>query len=1078
MKILRISALLISLGLAGGLRAATTDESSDRIRVKVVDASGKALSGADVERYLCGALPFGNDLSTRLEERRTTDADGVATFASPGKNLVTFVARKPGLSLGWTIFIPLRQLKNDSMRVITLTPPASVSGLVQDASGKPVDGAAVWVNGGVFSKSGADEETGMNILLPTLSGQLLTTRTTADGKFRIDGLPEGATLELGATKPGLAMDQAALAFGPGGLSHSAGESNLVLTLNPAGTIAGRVVQEGSGAPLAGVTVSLVNREGLSGYTSTNPVTGVDGTFRLPDLAAGEHTLHAGFGTNNFPEWVFEQSKISVEAGTTNEVKVVATRGGVLEVFVKDESTGTPVKDTQIIVFHESTGIAGVTSDKGIASMRLAPGDYSVSVESDGSFNQQTRATVESGQTNRVEIALGSGSKVSGVVLDAAGKPASKVSVFFFPYYNVSRETDEAGRFTVSANPNQFSGMNNLPRILIASDSSRNLAAILDLDEDVTTNVTLRLEPGMTMAGRVTDPSGKPVTNASVNLMFHTERFGSSLGRPTHTDASGNYAIKGLPPGRRYGISVSAKGFGSANTTMNEPSETRLVETNLFQLPVADKRIAGVVVDEDNNPVVAHVNGYGDNQANVNGRTDSKGRFTFNNVCAGPIQLNANPVAGGSSGSVSAEGGDTNIVIQLGVRQSPGSRGNSKVQGTVVDPDGKPVPQIAVSLFPDSDSGKKTDANGNFTLRWDPNRYGGMQLNQRVVVVRDAQRNLAAAVDVEDGATNVTVRLVPGVSLAGRVTDVNGKPLTNAEASLMVWTEQMGSSANITARANAEGRFEIKALPLDRRYGVTVSAKGFGQDSHDVTPTGSDRQVELPPFQLLVADQKIAGVVVDADDKPVARAWINCYGDKQPSLNAQTDAKGQFSFDKVCNGKIRISASSQNGYGSTTADSGDTNITLRLRTSSSGSRMVEARVVSLKGNPLPDVAPLGLSAADVPTNKPVLAVLIDAEQRPSRRMLRVVTEKAETLKQLGVAVIVVQAGSMQEGAFKTWKTENNLPFPVGCLKDDAKARAAWGVAALPRLILTDKNHRVVAEGFPVDELDSRAQAIAK
>jgi hypothetical protein len=109
---------------------------------------------------------------------------------------------------------------------------------------------------------------------------------------------------------------------------------------------------------------------------------------------------------------------------------------------------------------------------------------------------------------------------------------------------------------------------------------------------------------------------------------------------------------------------------------------------------------------------------------------------------------------------------------------------------------------------------------------------------------------------------------------------------------------------------------------------------------------------------------------------------------------------------------------------------------------------------------------------------VLAVLIDAEQRPSRRMLRVVTEKAESLKQLGVAVIVIQAGSMQEEAFKAWKTENNLPFPAGCLKDNPKLRTTWGGSVLPRLALTDKIHRVVAEGFPVEELDSRLQSVAK
>ena len=42
----------------------------------------------------------------------------------------------------------------------------------------------------------------------------------------------------------------------------------------------------------------------------------------------------------------------------------------------------------------------------------------------------------------------------------------------------------------------------------------------------------------------------------------------------------------------------------------------------------------------------------------------------------------------------------------------------------------------------------------------------------------------------------------------------------------------------------------------------------------------------------------------------------------------------------------------------------------------------------------------------------------------------------------------------------------------------KARAAWGAGALPWLILTDKAHRVTAEGFTLEELDSKIKAVGK
>ena len=130
--------------------------------------------------------------------------------------------------------------------------------------------------------------------------------------------------------------------------------------------------------------------------------------------------------------------------------------------------------------------------------------------------------------------------------------------------------------------------------------------------------------------------------------------------------------------------------------------------------------------------------------------------------------------------------------------------------------------------------------------------------------------------------------------------------------------------------------------------MITSAKGFGQEPRFVEASDTQtNRVELEPFQLMPADQRIAGVVLDEEDKPVARASIYTYGDKQPNLNALTDAKGQFSLDKVCAGPIQLSANSRNGgYGNATAEGGDTNVVIRLR------NMRLAGVVSRAGAPSP------------------------------------------------------------------------------------------------------------------------------
>jgi hypothetical protein len=58
-------------------------------------------------------------------------------------------------------------------------------------------------------------------------------------------------------------------------------------------------------------------------------------------------------------------------------------------------------------------------------------------------------------------------------------------------------------------------------------------------------------------------------------------------------------------------------------------------------------------------------------------------------------------------------------------------------------------------------------------------------------------------------------------------------------------------------------------------------------------------------------------------------------------------------------------------------------------------------------------------------------------------------------------------------------EGAPPFPIARLKDSSgKGRFDWGARSLPWLILADKSHRVVAEGFPIEELDAKLNDLAK
>jgi hypothetical protein len=408
-----------------------------------------------------------------------------------------------------------------------------------------------------------------------------------------------------------------------------------------------------------------------------------------------------------------------------------------------------------------------------------------------------------------------------------------------------------------------------------------------------------------------------------------------------------------------------------------------------------------------------------------------------------------------------------------------------VTGTITDAEGKPAPKASVILFPYNDAEQRTDAEGRFKLFFDPNRFGN-SANARVLVVRDLARNLAAVLDLDIEATHANVRLEPGVTVSGRVVDPQGKGIANAEAQILVRAGNYSSLLGQPVRADADGRYEMKSLPAGRRYDVYVSAKGFGREkvNADLTDVSTNsvgaRALQLDEVELLVADQRIAGVVVDADGKPVAQAYVGMYGSRQPSSDIQTDSKGRFTFSNVCAGPVQVSANDQHGegYAGLRAQAGDTNITIHLRPSSSGS-VRAAPIIKLNGKPLPDLAALGLTAGDIPASNPVVVLMIDAEQRTSRRTLKLLADQASALKVKHAAAVILQAGSMDDAAYTAWLGESALPFPVARLKDTSeKGWASWGAASLPWLILADKNHRVVAEGFSIEDLDAKLGELAR
>jgi protocatechuate 3,4-dioxygenase beta subunit len=1065
-----------------------TNDSAHELKCSgtVTDAAGHPLAGATVEYWSYEGNSFMAHAPT-ARKQIITEGNGAFEF-QVSRAVGVLLAHKPGLAPGWA---NLNELGIDAGtdEHLVLTSPGTLAGVVVDEADKPVANADVFAAIAMYANPSEDGALRANyFFLGKLARDTFAARTDAAGRFRIENFPTNATAVLTAEAAGKAQKGQEQMFDESGsLPWHPGQEDIKLVMGSAGGIEGKIVVEGGNQPPP-LTKLTVQRDGPQGsigmYTREPAPSGADGAFQFKDLAAGSYRINANFGVNGVSDWVAEAVPVSVEAGQiARGITVTASRGGILEAVVLGQDDRKPLADVMVNAYRYSYQSAAKSDSNGIALLRLPPGDYQLMTPSQAG----TSASVEAGKTNRVEIEVAAPKKITGIVRRPDGQPAAGLPVQLVGVFAPSRttmRTDAAGKFELENYQPQMIGQRNTPCILIR-DVEHNLAAAQDLDED-SGPLDLKLVPGLTLAGRA-ECDGKPVTNATATVIFWTGNSGMHMGGLSRsTNAPGRFEIPALPPARKYGVSVSAPGYGSVmRNDVSASAEPIRMELDPFELKPANLKLAGQVLDADDKPVARiNVMLYGEGQPNGNTSTDREGRFRFERVCEGTVNLQAN--GGGSFGAISAEGGDTNVVLRLGQQQMrtsmPGSTAH-KLQGTVTDAEGKPVAGAELAVFPSSFGNPqwtKAGTNGAYHLTWEIQQWQMQQSGGGgILVVRFPARNLAGIEDVPEDTTNLDVKLKAAMTVAGLVSNPDDSPLAGAQVSVMLKAgNTYGQLGEQQFTCDAHGRYEVKCLPADGQYLVSASAKGHGQIQQQFQGDPETNRTELAPFVLQLANCVLAGQVLNENDKPVSGAMVQITGNGQPSENVTTDSKGRFHF-QVCEGQVQLFANSPQGGGfaQARAEAGDTNVVLTL--GSQGRIQQSPPRAALKGSPLPDLAGVNLAGDAAPASQALLLCLFDAGQRSSRHLVQQLNQQAAALRQQNVTVLGVQAAVTTDQILNDWKTASPVSFPLGRVTEKSeKTKWASDAPGLPWLILTDAAHRVIAEGFPLEELDAQVKKLAK
>jgi uncharacterized GH25 family protein len=273
----------------------------------IVDAPGSPVAAADVRLVSLGAPPAAFvDAQGREEIERRTETDARGRFAwvdVPAGRYELFVDR-PGFAprRHGAITVPAGGGITDLGRLGPCPPDAGqvLTGRVADPAGRPVAGAEVWIE----TEDNAPDE-GWPPFPAAVSGP--------DGAFAIRGLSAFSDVRLDLCRTG---------FVPGKIRirHVFPEP-LPVTLQPAGSVVGRLLSGPGGPQLPGQPLTASSGETSSQHVMHPCVAGTDGSetdeagwFRIGPLEPGQFKIRG--------------ESVRVTAGETREI--VLRSGAVLD----------------------------------------------------------------------------------------------------------------------------------------------------------------------------------------------------------------------------------------------------------------------------------------------------------------------------------------------------------------------------------------------------------------------------------------------------------------------------------------------------------------------------------------------------------------------------------------------------------------------------------------------------------------------------------------------------------------------------------------------------------------------------
>ena len=660
-----------------------------------------------------------------------------------------------------------------------------------------------------------------------------------------------------------------------------------------GTVAGTIRDTGSGAAIAGATVSVFNGLTQLGTTTTD----ANGDYTLNVQAEDGYTVQVsapGYATLN-------QNSVTVAENATTTLNLQATSTqGTLEGVVRNFVSGLGIAGATVNVYDGAALIATTTTDaNGNYTVDVDAGnDYTVEVDLAGFVPPNYNSVdVVADETTTLESILlipdtfvGDGT-VSGTIRDSlSALGVAGVTVSLREGLNTQAgavvttgTTDGAGLFSIANVPvGYYTAELAKAGYVTAFVFIYSLGGQVTGDQNASISLVTPLTQG-TLAGVVSDSvSGLGIAGATVNVYN-----GATLIGTTTTGANGNYSLN-VPAGSGYSVQVSATGY----TTLNQNSVTvaaNATTTLNLQPTFILGTLAGVVRDSVSGLGIAGATVEVYNGATLIGTTttDGNGNYTLN-------------VPPGSSYTIQVSDAGYNTLTQTNVTVAGNATTTLNLnpqeivtQGTLEGVvrnfvSGLGIAGATINVYDDATliATTTTDANGNYSVEVDTGNDYTVEIDSAgfipatynsVDIVADETTILEAILQIPDS-------FVGNGTVSGTIKDsLTGNGLAGVTVNLRAGLNTQTGAVVTTGTTNGAGLFSIANVPTGY-YTAELAKTGYIIAFISIYSLGGqttgDQNASISP-------------VLAAGETRIVLTWGGAPSDLDSHLTGPTTSGGRF-----------------------------------------------------------------------------------------------------------------------------------------------------------------------------------------